>query len=252
LELLKYQEALRQFSIFMKRISQTSEKARQAFSLIEMLVVVTIIVLLLAFSTPALMRTMQATRLASVGDGLMGAISEAQQIAYAQNVPVELRFFSYSGDFGDLSLFRSYQLFKVVIVNEGTGAAAQPVESIVPAGNLIKLSDGIVVASDEALSPALSGEGITDTKDGGVVPGYSGVSEATYNAIRFMPDGSCRKVGTTTDGLAVLTFQTLPESFFTITYDSGVQITAENLPKNFYTIQIDPFTGKARSYKPGF
>jgi hypothetical protein len=59
-------------------------------------------------------------------------------------------------------------------------------------------------------------------------------------------------VGTTTDGLAVLTFQTLPESFFTITYDSGVQITAENLPKNFYTIQIDPFTGKARSYKPGF
>jgi hypothetical protein len=122
----------------------------------------------------------------------------------------------------------------------------------VPAGNLIKLSDGIVVASDEALSPALSGEGITDTKDGGVVPGYSGVSEATYNAIRFMPDGSCRKVGTTTDGLAVLTFQTLPESFFTITYDSGVQITAENLPKNFYTIQIDPFTGKARSYKPGF
>jgi prepilin-type N-terminal cleavage/methylation domain-containing protein len=57
----------------MNRISHVRGKVAQAFTLIEMLVVVTIIVLLLAFSTPALMRTMQSSRLASVGDSLMGA-----------------------------------------------------------------------------------------------------------------------------------------------------------------------------------
>ncbi|MCX6839899.1 MAG: hypothetical protein NTX35_19115 [Verrucomicrobia bacterium] len=71
-----------------------------------------------------------------------------------------------------------------------------------------------------------------------------------------MPDGSCRKVGANASANSVtqaaLIFQTLPESFFTITYDIGAEITAQNLPKNFYTIQIDPFTGKARNYKPGF
>ena len=67
-----------------------------------------------------------------------------------------------------------------------------------------------------------------------------------------MPDGTCRKVGSTTNGLAALTFQTLPESFFTVTFDIGAELTLAKLPKNFFTIQIDPFTGKARNYKPGF
>lgn len=234
---------------------------RPAFTLIEMLVVITIIVLLLAFSTPALMRTMQSSRLTSVGDTIFGAISEAQQTAFAQNVPVELRFFKHADQgFSDSpEFFRSYQMFKIVLVSQGVGASATVEESIVPVGNLVRLSDGIVIATDAELSPALSGEGLDDEKESGGssgAAGYSGVPDATYNAIRFMTDGSCRKVGATAanDGvtLATLTYQTLPECFFTITYDGGQELTVSNLPKNFYTIQIDPFTGKARNYKPGF
>lgn len=224
--------------------------------MIEMLVVVTIIVLLMAFSTPALMQTMQSTRLSSVGDSLLGAVSEAQQMAFAQNVPLELRFYSYNSDFGDNPLFRAYQLFKVMTVTEGTGTSAQIKESILPVGTLVKFSEGIVIAADDELSPGLSGLQLRDVKANGGTPGYSGVEDATYTAIRFMPDGSCRKVGASSSANSVtqaaLTFQTLPESFFTITYDISAEITTENLPKNFYAIQIDPFTGKARNYKPGF
>ncbi len=169
---------------------------------------------------------------------------------------MDLRFFKVPDAFGGNPSFRSYQIFKITQVADGDGASATVKESLVPAGNLVNLPESILIVSDDELSPALNGEGLEDTKDGGVTPGYSGVADATYNAWRFMPDGSCRKVGatTTTAGIALasLTFQTLPESFFTITYDIGAQITAENLPKNFYTIQVDPFTGKARSYKPGF
>ncbi|HBJ86270.1 MAG TPA: hypothetical protein DDZ88_20880 [Verrucomicrobiales bacterium] len=241
--------------------SLSHDSLRQAFTLIEMLVVITIIVLLLAFSTPALMRTMQSSRLTSVGDTIFGAISEAQQTAFAQNVPVELRFFKHAdAGFSDSpEFFRSYQMFKIVLVTEGVGANATVKESIVPVGNLVRFSDGIVIATDDELSPALSGEGLPDTKESGTSGGsygYAGVEGASYNALRFMTDGSCRKVGTTStvNGAtqAALIFQTLPTSFFTITYDSSQELTVANLPKNFYTIQVDPFTGKARNYKPGF
>ncbi len=221
--------------------------------MIEMLVVVTIIVLLLAFSTPALMRTMQASRLASIGDSLMGAISEAQQISSAQNVPVEMRFFSYPDpDFpGTTSLFRAYQLFKIVLITDTAGGPGTLKESLVPVGNLVRLPDGIIIASKAELSEALAGDGLPDTKDG-AEPGYVGVTGATYKALRFMTDGSCRTVSVTESGFAQLNYQTLPKSFFTITYDTGEDVTLSNLPNNFYTIQVDPFTGKARNYRPGF
>jgi hypothetical protein len=42
---------------------------------------------------------------------------------------------------------------KIVVATQGTGVAAQSKESTVPAGNLIKLSEGIIIASDTLLSP---------------------------------------------------------------------------------------------------
>lgn len=233
--------------------------ARRAFSLIEMLVVIAIIAMIMASATPALMRTMQATRLATTGDSIMGAITEAKQLAYAQNVPVELRFFKYPDqDFpgSTVQLFRSYQMFKIVTLTQGVGANAQVSESVVPVGTLSKLSDGVVIAAGQDLSPLLNGQNgqsLDDVKTnaaGGV--GYSGVAGAKYNAIRFMPDGSCRRVNAQQGGFSQLDYGTLPFSFLTVTYDSGADITTGNLPKNFYTIQIDPYTGKARNYRPGF
>jgi len=221
-----------------------------AFTLIEMLVVVTIIVVLLAFTTPALMRTMQSSRLATAGDGLMGAISEAQQISFAQNIPVEMRFFKFPEGLDTEDNYRAYQTFKITQKFDAAGAVT---EQLVPVNNLIRLSDSVIIVPDITLSPILmsGGQDFEDTKEGGST-GYSGVSGATYNALRFMPDGSCRTVGAAIGGLAALTYNNLPESFLTVTSESGQAITLENLPKNFYTIQIDPFTGKARNYRPGF
>lgn len=223
----------------------------KAFTLIEMLVVVSIVVLLLAFSTPALMRTLQSSRLSSVGDTLFGAISEAQQIAFSQNVPVELRFFKFIETGETTAAFRSYQMFKVTLLTEGTGAGMTVKESLIPVSNLVRLPEGVVLVSDTDLSPLFATDGLSDTKSGASV-GYSGVSGATYNAIRFMTDGSCRTVGKSANNFAVLTYEILTKSFFTLTGDGGQAITVKTLPPNFYTIQIDPFTGKSRSYRPGF
>jgi uncharacterized protein (TIGR02596 family) len=237
----------------MKRLIPSATLSRRGFSLIEMLVVVAIVVMLLALATPALTRTMQASRLSSAGESMMGAIAEAQQTAFSNNTPVDIRFFSFVEDLDQSPVFHSYQLFKITQTTQGSGGSATIKEAITPVGNLIRLPEGIVIPTDSALSYALSGSGtsLPDTKENSTV-GYSGVSGATYSAIRFMPDGTCRTVGSTTNGLATLTFQSLQKNFFTLTFGGGTAVTLSTLPKNFFTVQIDPYTGKARSYKPGF
>lgn len=245
----------------MNALKQKQFVHHKAFTLIEMVIVIAIVAMLMVFATPALTRTLQATKLASTGEALMGALAEAQQIAYSQGVPVEIRFFTHSepGMNGGPALVRSYQSFKVQLSSTGTGAGVTVSEVLDPVGNLVPLSSGIVIANDTTLSPLLDGEGLDDIKSGnnsGGGPGYSGVQGAKYTAIRFMPDGSCRTVeaGTTSGSgrLSMLSFELLKDSYLTITYDISQSLTSSNLPKNFYTIQIDPFNGKLRNYYPGF
>ena len=206
---------------------------------------------MLAFSGPALSRTLMASKLSGAGDTLLGAISQAQQLAFANNIPVDIRFFKVPNGFGENPAYRSYQIFKISQIAEGVGAGATIKEVLVPEGNLVNLPENILIVNDQTLSPALAGDGLPDVRENSS-NGYSGVADATFNAWRFMPDGTCRKVGASQNNMATLTFQTLTESFLTITSDAGQPITEANLPKNFFTIQVDPFTGKARSYKPGF
>jgi len=241
----------------MKRLFPSPSVCRRGFSLIEMLVVVSIVVMLLALATPALTRTLQASRLSAAGEAMMGSIAEAQQTALTANTPVDMRFFSFIEDLDQAPVYHSYQLFKITQSTQGGGGNSTVTEKVVPVGNLIRLPEGVIIPTDSALSGAFSSStggastGIQDTKENSQV-GYSGVSGATYNALRFMPDGTCRSVGATVNGMAKLEFLNLPQNFFTMTFGSGAAVTLANLPKNFFTIQIDPYTGKARSYKPGF
>ncbi len=223
----------------------TRSPARLAFTLIELLVVITVISLLLAFSAPALFNGLQASRLSGAGERMVSALSEAQQTAFSQNTAIEVQFYSYPGEFGSEAQFRAYRMFK--ITNPANANAAQgPTESVVSTGSIVKLPDGVIISQDQGLSPGLSTSMLSDDKE------YAGVTGARYAAIRFLPDGTCRQVASTGTGLAVMQFLSLRDSFFTMLEDDGEQHNGVNLPKNFYTIQIDPYTGKARSYRPGF
>ena len=241
----------------MKNLLPNRQGRRGGFTLIELLVVVTIIVLVMALATPALTRTLQAGKLTSAGDSLLGIISQAQQNANTYDLPVELRFFKFSTELdlpGVRQDFRAYMMFKVTTGALTTGSTLT--ETFVPMGSLMRLPESITLVADPDLSPLLpAANSQKDTKNGSS-PGYAGVSGATYNAIRFMPDGTFRLPGAATGGTSGLTTinfaQDITNSHFTLASDAGASITKANLPKNFYTIQIDPFSGKARNYRPGF
>ena len=241
----------------MRNLLPNHQGRRGGFSLIELLVVVTIIVLVMALSTPALTRTMQAGKLSSAGDSLLGIISQAQQYANTNNLPVEIRFFKFSTEMdtpGARQDFRAYMMFKVTTSALTQGSTLT--ETFVPMGSLTRLPDSITLVADPDLSPLFpNANSVKDTKNG-ATPGYAGVSGASYNAIRFMPDGTFRLPGAATGatlGLSTIAFaQDNTNSHMTLASDAGASITKANLPKNFYTIQIDPFSGKARTYRPGF
>ena len=223
---------------------------RSAFTLIETLVVVSIIVLILALTGPSILGTLQGSKLSSAGDTIVGILSEAQQMAQAQNAPVEVRFFKYTTPMNTTESYRSVMLLRVTTPTSASGEIS---EEFVPIGDVQRIPDGVVIVNDEeTLSPLLEGEGFRDIKSNDSDLGYAGVTDATYNAIRFMTDGSCRKVSQTSGGVASLGYPPLNQSCITLCGDTGQQeITEQNLPQNFYCIQIDPYTGKIRTYRPG-
>lgn len=211
-----------------------------AFTLIEMLIVITIIAILIAIAAPAIFGTLKATKMTGTGQQLQGALSEAQQMAFAKNIAIEVRFYQYEGKFGDGAAIRGFQQFRI------SSPPGQNIETITKIGEAVKLPDNVVISSDTALSPCVTSAFYDDTDEN------SGVMGAKYSAIRFLPDGTCKKVASTGGGLASLQFQTLAESFLTVVEESGKAPVAGQPTDNFYCIQIDPFTGRARSYRPGF
>jgi uncharacterized protein (TIGR02596 family) len=226
------------------RLPSLIHRTRLAFTLIELLVVITVISLLLAFSAPALFNGLQASRLSGAGERMISTLSEAQQTAFSQNCVIEVQFYYFDGLLGAGPAFRSYRIFKVTNPNSSEGNTKENVSSV---GSIVNLPDGVIISADTGLSPALAGSTIADDKKN------AGVENAQYSAIRFLPDGTCRKVtGGGGNTMATLDFLNLPQSFFTMLEDDGHTYSATMLPKNFYTIQTDPFTGKSRSYRPGF
>lgn len=203
-----------------------------AFTLIEMLLVVTVIGILVAIASPALFRTLQGNRLTTAGERLLNQIALVQQMAATLNRPMELRFYQYEKEselVGDLQ-FYAYQVFELPNATTEVRAqsGSQPVTET-PSGELVDLGESIIVSSNSNLTPFTAGPLLDDGRK--YVQDYS----AKYFAIRFYPDGTTNLP------------KNISNSYLTLISDTDVE---KSPPANFYTIQVDPYTGKARPFRP--
>lgn len=224
----------------------SNDGARQGFTLVEMLAVITVIAVLMALAGPVMFKGVSSSKLKGAGERMLGALSEAQQTVSTKNNTIEMRFYKFDGSVsGAATGFRAYQLFKI------STAPGSNQETAAKASECIKLPDGVMISDSSIFSPILSGSTLPDTENNASVK-----NTASYVALRFLPDGTMRMISsatgeTTGTAPAAMTFSELQKSFLTLLADDGKTYGATNMPRNFFTIQIDPYTGKSRSYRPG-
>lgn len=198
-----------------------------AFTLVEILTVLCVMTVLMVLSMPFVVGTLQANRLTSGGESLLYRLSRLQQIVATTNRPAEVRFYKYEED--GLEGYHAYQLFTH---DEATGGM-EPLE-----GPVYFSGDSLVIM-EGTLSPLLDSgaekESGTWPKTADEEP-FSSMG-ATYFRIAFLSNGS------TTLNVP------LRKSYLTLASAKDV-LAGNTAPANYYTIQVDPVSGRARSFRP--
>ncbi|NNE90379.1 MAG: Verru_Chthon cassette protein D [Verrucomicrobiales bacterium] len=213
-------------------------KISHAFSLIEMMIVLTVIGILLAFAAPDLFSLMQSSSLSSEGSYLRNQLTQAQQLALAKNSDVEIRFFKLA-DFAAAETqegYRAYQLFQYN--REG---------KMIEVSRFYRINSPIILS--ERLSTLLnagSGQTSDDKKFGFVspsagkyeIPVGTRKEETDYVAFRFRPDGS-------TD----LPNRSSGDTWY-LTLVQGEGAVEDSDPDNFYCLQVNPYNGQITEFRP--
>ena len=190
-----------------------------AFSLVEILVVMSIAVTLIALASFGISKLLASAQITQAGQMVMDTISLARQEAVRSNREVQLVFFKLPDGAG--THWRAVQLWSVEETVDG------PVVKVI--SKLQNLPNGVIISEDSKLSPLLTADPtIMGSRDAG------DYKNAAYKGFRIRPGGSLDKAVT-------------PDTNF-IT----LQRVTETGPKpvNYFTVQINPITGGLRSYRP--
>lgn len=228
----------------------SSRSRNQAFTLIEMLVVVSVIGLLLALSAPRVFSLLRSNELSTQGDSLRNWLSMAQQQAISSNAPVEVRFYKFADQNEGQTEpdFQAAQYYQYDRNGE-----------LKPASQIFLIRPPVILSKDPKLSNILDkGQnvnfGILSSSDANYKALFgnrvlSGLAE--YSTFRFRPDGSTdldTRSSSDPDKQAYTWYLTLiqqgkPGS-------SGGSTGGDELPRNFICFQIDQFNGTIREYRP--
>lgn len=203
---------------------------RKAFSLIELLVVVTIIGAMIALTTPSMSNILGGAKVSTGGETVFGALSNARQLAATKNREIEFRLIEMQNpDFpGTAKRIRAVQILE--IRENGTYQV----------GKVRVLPSGVIIGSSSQMSSICALNNTQATASDPSIPRVD--KDYSYRSFHFRPDGSLN--------LGIL----LPSvtNYFLTIYDEKFesQISGSTPPKNFATIQLEPATGAAVLYKP--
>jgi uncharacterized protein (TIGR02596 family) len=196
---------------------------RRGFSLIELLVVMGIVILLMALVIPSFQSVGRAQALTGGASQVVGSLDLARQIALAENRQIEVRFYKANDALGGNSAFRAFRVMQV----QGNQARQK----------LQRLPTGIIFDSDPNFSTLLSA-----ANPNGGSESIPGQSNTEYKSVRINAEGR-----TTLDPLGVNSGD--DEWFLTLRSETGASTNGKPA-NNFITVQIDPLTGRSRTFQP--
>jgi len=191
----------------------------RAFSLLELLIVIALMLILLALAAPSMSSISQSSRLTHAAEQVADCLTLASQKAGTMNREIEVRFVQLNGNSPGL---RGIQLWKRTVSPDGTTTA-------VPETRLMILPEGISLSSN--LSPLVTKAA---TISGTATFGSNG--SCSYRAIRVAPNGR------------VMENPDATQNYVSIVDSRDADASA--LPANNAVVQINAVTGTVTTYRP--
>lgn len=223
-------------------MNSISNKDAKGFSLIELMVVLGLVGLLMAFAAPNLFSLISSNSLTGEGTVLQNQLTLAQQLAVSKSADVEVRFFRTADASAAQTeaVFRAYQLFQYN--QEG---------DLVPVSSFFRIRPPVAVS--DTLSTILDTRetGSNQDKKFGFSSPREGVYEApsgeggnlqntSYVSFRFRPDGSTDLPFRSNEG----------DDTWYITLVQGEGAVRDTEPDNFVCLQVNSYNGKVSVFRP--
>ena len=210
-----------------RRHPQQKIPSLAGFSLLELLMVLSIMGIVMAMVIPIGGNFLRSSELSQAGDQLVSTLSYARQTAIARNRAVEVRFFNYADPPSSAGHFRAIQAF---LIESGTSAT--------PLGRKQTLPSTVYLSSAKELSSLMDpslGTSVSGTNLGQPIP----KADMAYTAVRFrfLPDGSTNLASSTNKIFVTLIPATYPDD-------------ASSPPPNFITVLLQPNNGKVKQLRP--
>ena len=204
--------------------------ARVAFTLIELMVVMTIIVILLVLAVPAFNSIGKASSLTNGATAVADELKLARQIATARNRKVTMRLYKLKGEVGATQEYRAVRLFMV----DDKGVLS-------PAASIKRLPPGIIMVSTDNFSTLL---GTSNPPPNGInTENLPDAPDTPFKQIEFLPTG-----GTS---LAQAGAQSGADKWFVTVKAETAPAGKAGMPApNFVTVMLDPVTGRVRTFQP--
>jgi uncharacterized protein (TIGR02596 family) len=200
-------------------IARRQSNFRRAFTLIELLIVISIIISIMAMTTPAVTSLLESLSLSTAGQTLVGQIDLARQIASTSGQTLQVRLLHL----GTSAVgYDAIQIGRIDLDNNW-----------IPLGRLARLPRTAVISENKTnISPLLASPNlVTGSMSAG------GVSNAPYVAFSIRPSGV---VEPATSAMSSFFLGIVPLR----AGDSG------SAPANFVFVQINPETGNTLIYRP--
>jgi uncharacterized protein (TIGR02596 family) len=212
---------------------------RHSFTLVELLVVIAIGAILAVISAGAYSKIVRSTTVSTGSQMLTGALDFARQTAITRNTDVEFRIYELpdanaSPSAPPVNQYRGFQTFLIAdgTTNALTKPSFLPPPAVISANPAVSSIIGLVPQPASTFSPQ-------------TLPLYG----SNYQALvfRFSPNGGLETPSSAAAATAVASgwFMSL------VLLNDPLSTTGNtSLPANFATIQIDPFSGRAKVFRP--